>query len=228
MYKYSFIVRNVNEARWIGHCIQSLIDFFGNSIEIIIVDNESTDDSLKIVRMFMNERHNLKIKILNISRSEYSPGRAINLGFQNLSSPDENTIVGIISAHSQILNFDKDIAADIFNSSDKCFGLIGKQTPIYLGKKIRKSYVWEHFNEDTRVKNMKELYLTHDHFYHNAFSFNKYSVWAENPFDELVCAKEDRYWADDLVRKGYHFYYEPKIACNHHWTSNGATWRGIG
>tara|TARA_Y100000034_G_scaffold124926_1_gene173768 strand:- start:5335 stop:6021 length:687 start_codon:yes stop_codon:yes gene_type:complete len=228
MYKYSFIIRNRNEARWIGHCIQSLIDFFGDEIEIIIVDNESKDESLQIVRLFMNERHKLKIKIVNIPHSEYTPGKAINLGFQNLKSPDEKTIVGIISAHVQILNFDKKLASNLLGSSEKCFGLTGKQTPIYLGKKIRKAYTWEHFKENSTIENMKELHLKHIHFYHNAFSFNKYSVWQENPFDELVSSKEDRYWADELTAKGYNFYYEPSLACNHHWTPNGATWQGIG
>ena len=40
--------------------------------------------------------------------------------------------------------------------------------------------------------------------------------------------KEDRYWAIDIVEKGYTYYYTPKIKCNHYYTNNGATWKGIG
>ncbi len=50
--KYSIVIRNRNEERFIGHCIQSLVDFLGDDIQVIIVDNESTDNSLRIVNTF--------------------------------------------------------------------------------------------------------------------------------------------------------------------------------
>ena len=43
--KYSVVIRNRNEERYIGHCIQSVVDFLGDDVQIIIVDNESTDES---------------------------------------------------------------------------------------------------------------------------------------------------------------------------------------
>ena len=46
--KYSIVIRNRNEERYIGHCIQSLVDFIGDDIQIIMVDNESTDNSIRI------------------------------------------------------------------------------------------------------------------------------------------------------------------------------------
>ena len=36
----SIIVRTKNEERWIGHCIQSVIDFL-DSPEIVVIDNNS-------------------------------------------------------------------------------------------------------------------------------------------------------------------------------------------
>ena len=48
MSKVSVIIRNKNEERWIGHAIQSVVDFIDNP-EIIIVDNNSTDNSKRIV-----------------------------------------------------------------------------------------------------------------------------------------------------------------------------------
>ena len=50
----SVIIRNRNEERWIGHCIQSVIDLVMKP-EIIIVDNNSNDDSIGIVRNFMQD-----------------------------------------------------------------------------------------------------------------------------------------------------------------------------
>ena len=50
----------------------------------------------------------------------------------------------------------------------------------------------------------------------------------ENPFDEKYPAKEERYWAADMVKKGKTYMYVPTIECKHHWTPNGSTWKGIG
>ncbi len=50
--KYSVVIRNRNEERYIGHCIQSVVDFLGDDVQIIIVDNESTDESIRIVNTF--------------------------------------------------------------------------------------------------------------------------------------------------------------------------------
>ena len=49
-----------------------------------------------------------------------------------------------------------------------------------------------------------------------------------NPFDEKLHGKEDRYWAIDIVKKGYNYFYTPKVEANHFWTPGGATWKGIG
>jgi hypothetical protein len=50
-----------------------------------------------------------------------------------------------------------------------------------------------------------------------------------NPFDETLSGKEDRYWARDMINQGYHFLYNGKdLMCNHYWTTNGATWKGMG
>ena len=53
--------------------------------------------------------------------------------------------------------------------------------------------------------------------------FNK--LW----FDETLQGKEDRYWAIDVVNKNHKYLYDGFYQkCNHFYTSNGATWKGIG
>ena len=48
----SVIIRNRNEAEHIGLAIQSVIDHLGHDTEIIIIDDNSTDDSLEVVALF--------------------------------------------------------------------------------------------------------------------------------------------------------------------------------
>ena len=47
----SIIIRNRNEAEFIGFAIQSCLDFFSKP-EIIVMNNESNDDSMEVVQYF--------------------------------------------------------------------------------------------------------------------------------------------------------------------------------
>ena len=60
----SIIVRNKNEAEFIGFTLQSCLDFF-ETPEIIIIDNNSSDDSLDIVQNF-NNRTNIRHPFRNL------------------------------------------------------------------------------------------------------------------------------------------------------------------
>ena len=48
----SVVMRCRNEERYIGYALQSIHDFFGYDVEIIIIDNESTDNSIRVVNTF--------------------------------------------------------------------------------------------------------------------------------------------------------------------------------
>ena len=69
----SIIIRNRNEAEFIGFAIQSCLDFFSKP-EIIVMNNESNDDSMEVVQYF-NDRTNISLQnVIN-----YRPGQSINL-----------------------------------------------------------------------------------------------------------------------------------------------------
>ena len=73
--KYSVVLRVRNEERWVGYAIQSIVDHIGESCEIIIVNNGTADDSLRIVNLF----EYLDVKKVDIPSSDYTPGKALNL-----------------------------------------------------------------------------------------------------------------------------------------------------
>ena len=213
MNKISVIIRNKNEQDFIGFAIQSVIDNFDNP-EIIIVDNNSTDDSLGIVNMF-RAHHN--IKIINIKK--YSPGASLNLGVKHCS----NKIILILSAHSQITKMDLGMVRERLKNNVAVFG---KQTPIYRGKKINRRYIWSHFGNKEEINMFSKI--ENRPFLHNAFCFYRKDILENFPFDESHSTKEDRYWAIDVLENGYEYYYSPDLEVNHYWTPNGATWKGIG
>jgi len=214
MSKISVIIRNRNEEAYIGMAIQSVIDHYDDP-EIIVIDNQSTDESMKVVSLF--DKHNIKKYTIN---GNYTPGKALNFGVEKAT----NDIILVLSAHSQITEIDMNWVRKELNVHVAVFG---NQTPIYKGKKISKRYIWSHF---TKVRHQNLYSKIEDrYFLHNAFCFYRRQALLHNPFDESLSGKEDRYWAIDMVDKGYTYLYDGVYQkCNHYWTPNGATWKGIG
>ena len=183
---FSVVIRTKNEERWIGYAIQSVLDHL-NKPEIIIVDNNSTDKTIEIVKFFSqnpnlnNETNNYsKIKILKIS--DYSPGRSINLGVRNASKK----FIMILSAHCILRKFnEKNVIKDL----EKNVCVFGNQIPVWNGKKISKRYLWSHFS-NKKIKNMYSQ-LEKRYFLHNALAIYKKAILKKFPFDENLTSKED-------------------------------------
>jgi glycosyltransferase involved in cell wall biosynthesis len=213
----SVIIRNRNEEDYIGFAIQSVLDHFKEP-EIIVIDNNSTDSSLEVVSMF---RPILKDRLIIKSIDNYSPGAALNEGVRNAL----NDKILVLSAHAQITTLNIEMLNRWFFRN--YVAIFGQQTPIYRGKKITKRYIWSHFNSDI-TDNMYSK-IEDRYFLHNAFCFYDKQFLLDNPFDEMLQGKEDRYWAADIVKKGYKYLYDGNYQkCNHFYTKNGATWKGIG
>lgn len=212
-HNYSVIMRCRNEERFIGHALQSVVDFLLDP-EIIIMDNNSNDESMDIVRMF-EKWHNITVYNIN----EYSPGRAINKAVEIAS----NEYILILSAHCVITKFDSHKIKKNLNSYASVFG---KQIPVYKGKKINRRYIWHNFGEEPKENPWSDE--ENRWFLHNAMACYKKSTLQQFPFDEELYGKEDRYWAKDVINSGQKVLYDPFIECTHHWTPNGATWKGIG
>ena len=215
MDKISIIIRNRNEDEHIGFAIQSVIDYIENP-EIIVIDNQSTDESMKIVSLF--DKYNIKKYNIN---GNYTPGKALNFGVKKAS----NNIILVLSAHAQITTINIEMLSQWFRHGH--VAVFGNQTPIYKGKKITKRYIWSHFINTTK----ENLYskIEDRQFLHNAFCFYNKEFLLSSPFDENLSGKEDRYWAADIVKKGHKYLYDGFYQkCNHFYTPNGATWKGIG
>ena len=66
------------------------------------------------------------------------------------------------------------------------------------------------------------------YFIHNGVAIYDRKFLIKNPFNENLPGKEDRYWANDRVNNGFNIFYDHNSICHHHFTNEGATWRGIG
>ena len=222
--KISIVIRCKNEERWIGHSIQSVLDFIPDN-EIIIVNNNSQDKSLEIIQQFIsnpsledNKKKYAEIKIISIDK--YSPGFALNEAAKVASGE----YLLFLSSHCIITKFDPE---STLNKLKKYVAIFGNQDPVYRGQKITKRYLWSHFS-NKEVENMYSE-MEQRFFFHNALSIVSKEVLLKNPFDEELVGKEDRYWATNIIENNVgKTLYDPSFSCDHHYTEAGNTWKGVG
>lgn len=88
-YKISIVIRTYNEQKHIGDVLESLRKQNYRNFEVIIVDSESTDGTLKIAEKY-------DTKIIHIKKDDFNYSYASNIGVQN-STGD---IVCFLSGHS--------------------------------------------------------------------------------------------------------------------------------
>lgn len=206
--KITFVVRAKNEERWIGHCLQSIADRVEDP-RIIVVDNESTDDTLKIAKLF-NPR------IITVTQREYTPGFALNEAMDHV----QTEIACILSAHCVLDQIDLESVRIEIEGFERP-GVYGRQIPLYRGVRMDVRGTWDEF----KIERTEEDEI----FFHNAFSFIDKRAWEQLPFDQFVTGKEDKLWAQkfaELYEREVE--YTPIQTCFHHWTPGCATWRGLG
>jgi len=128
-----------------------------------------------------------------------------------------------LSAHCILKKFNEN---SLINDLKKNVCIFGNQIPVLDGKKIIKRYIWSHFGD----KKQKNLYskLEKRFFLHNALVVYNKSILKKLPFDENLTGKEDRYWANKIVKKKLNYLYDPSLIAEHQYTANGNTWKGIG
>jgi len=195
--KVSIIIRTKNEEAWIYHCLNAINKQDYPNYEIIIVDNQSTDNTIPIIKTFDD------INIVNIKN--YLPGLALNEGIKNSTGE----YIAIISAHC-IPAAESWLTKLINNFSDEnVAGVYGKQLPVAYSdpRDVRDMYI--SFGDEKRIQ-------TKDSFFHNANSAIRKSEWDENPFKDEVTNIEDRIWAKEILLQGKNIIYDPEASVFHY------------
>ncbi len=192
----SIIVRTHNEEKWITACLKGIFSQDHTDIEVIVVDNKSTDKTVEKARTF-------DVKVVRIE--EYLPGAAINLGIRH----SRGDLIAIISAHCIPKNRTW-LSQLVQNLKDpQVAGVYGRQEPLSFTSDQDKRDLLNLFGLDRRVQ-------IKDSFFHNANSLIRRAVWEQYPFDETTTNIEDRIWAQAVLDARYKLVYEPDASV-YHW-----------
>ena len=194
----SIIIRSRNEEKWIGHCLTAVHAQEFSNFEVILVDNNSSDNTLNIAKRFPIK------KILNID--EFLPGKAINEGIK----AGTGDYIVCLSAHCVPKdNYWLSKLVENLDENSKTAGVYGRQLPVCFTDAADKRDLLIVFGEDRRIQ-------IKDYFFHNANSIIRRDLWENFPFDENVTNIEDRVWGKQMIKLGYNLIYEPEACVFHH------------
>jgi hypothetical protein len=197
--KASIIVRTKNEERWIDKCLQAIAQQRYANHEVIVVDNASSDATVKKASAF-------DVKLVSIA--EFRPGEALNIGIR----ASRGEIIVCLSAHCIPSGPDwlGNLVAPL--SDARVAGVYGRQEPLPFSDPHDKRDLLTVFGLDHKVQHR-------DPFFHNANSALLRTTWEAFPFDEEVKNLEDRVWGQSVIHAGRTIVYEPSASVYH--------WHGI-
>jgi rhamnosyltransferase len=194
--RVSIIIRTKNEERWISQCLEEVFSQTYSNFEVIVVDNNSEDRTVRLAQKF-------PIRLVTLDK--YTPGLSINHGIRN------STGVYLVLLSGHCIPTDKDWLSNLVGKLKlkNIAGVYGRQLPMSFSSAKDKRDLFITFGLDPKIQKK-------DSFFHNANSAIKRSVWEQIPFDENVTNIEDRIWASHVLEKGYQLYYEPSAKVYHH------------
>jgi rhamnosyltransferase len=192
----SIIIRARNEERWITRCLRAVAEQNYTDYEIILVDNESTDDTVRKAREF-------PVNVVTIKH--YIPGAAMNVGVRAA----RGKFLVFLSGHCIPTGPDWLGALVKGFDDEKVAGIYGRQQPMTFSSPQDKRDLTISFGLDKRIQ-------WKDPFFHNANSAVRRDLWERFPFDEEVTNIEDRLWAETVQANGFCVLYEPEASVYHH------------
>lgn len=199
MPEISIIIRTYNEEKWIGQCLRAVQKQTVDEVELILVDNLSTDKTVEKA-----EHVHPELKLIKIN--DYMPGLALNEGIRT----SEGEYFVCLSAHC--IPVDETWLENLRQNFDRdanVAGVYGRQVPVESSDPIDKRDLLRTFGPERRVQRR-------DTFFHNANSMIQRDVWEEHPFKEDVTNIEDQIWGNEVINAGFKLVYEPDAAVYHH------------
>ena len=191
----SIIIRTKNEERWISSCLDAVFNQEYKDFEVILVDNQSTDQTIEKAK---------KYPIHLVSIKDFLPGKAINMGI----SKSSGKIIVVLSGHC-IPVTNKWLENLIHDLEDpKVAGVYGRQEPMSFSSDNDKRDLVTVFGLDKKIQKK-------DPFFHNANSIIKKDIWNKINFDDQITNIEDRDWAKKVIKLGLHIKYDSKASVFH-------------
>jgi rhamnosyltransferase len=200
-------------------CKKLLVQDYKDSWEIIIIDSESSDDSInQIQELFNNSK--IPFKLITINKIDFQHGKTRNQAIKQSSGEiillltqdslpvrdnwlsvmvktfEDKNIAGVFGRHIAHLNHPKLIQRDLDLHFERM-----NELP------IRKINDWNEYENNISLRQTL-------HFFSNNNSGLRRTVWEEIPFPNVDFG-EDQTWAKKVIEAGYTLAYEKESIVYH-------------
>lgn len=188
----SIVVPAYNSSEWIARCIDSLIGQKYKDIEIILVNDGSTDETLDIMRKYEKKHNN--IKIIDIPHSGQS--RARNIGIQN--------------SNGEYLCF---VDSDDYIDEYYCLELRKAIENVDMAICGVKTYLYEEFFEE--VKAQRAEILTNVELIRKILKLDDFThIVANKMFRRKILESNNLKYCEDRLYEDMVFAYESALCCS--------------
>lgn len=197
----SIVIRTKNEQLTVGKVFGALAKQTFKNFEIILIDDNSIDKTLKIVKKFSKR---LPIKIIRLKPDEFSHPYSQNLG----ASKAKGKYLCFLPGHSVPIS-NTWLADGMANFKDtQVAGVSGNYTEVpigYYSQRLGRLF----FLPKQKKKRTSDPWMT------NTNSIIRKDLWKEYPFDEKLSECEDYDWGCEMLARGYNVIKEPKFNVFH-------------
>lgn len=202
--KISVIIRTFNEEKWIGKVLEALKRQRYKNYEIIIVDSNSTDSTIKIC-----EEYDCKIVYIEKSRFNYS--YASNIGAENATGD----ILCYLSGHSVPVEENYlEIANSLFND-EKVGGVYGEVIALPDGSITEKLFNNLGYKKSLAKGNIYESEI-HPGILSCSNALVRRDLWVKHKFkEELGHGGEDVEMAHRIIQSGFYVVKVPELLVMH-------------
>lgn len=203
----SWVIRTQNEERWLGKVLETLFMQSRLDFEVIIVDNESEDRTLEIIKSWPIR------KVISVPRKDYNHSYALNLGINE----GWGELAGIVNGHC--LPVSRTWYQDAMKNfaDEKIVAVTGHYTALPDGD-ISEKLGDLHFDLSRLEKEHDCKWMT------NTNTIIRKDNWREYPFDEMLEECEDYDWACEMLARGFDVVKDPKFNVYH---SHGGIGRSV-
>ena len=203
-YKFSIIIRTYNEEKRIGEVLEAISKQNYKNYEIIIVDSESTDNTVNICKKY-------NTKIITIKKESFNYSYASNIGAENATGD----ILCYISGYSIPVNDDYLLKANIDFNNSVVGGVYGEVIALPDGSVVEKV-----FNRIGYMKSIKEGKKLESSIHPGILScsnaFIRKELWNKYRFkDELGFGGEDVEMAYRIIQGGKSILKDPELLVMH-------------
>lgn len=208
MPKISIIVPVYNSEKYLKQCINSICNQTLEDIEIIFINDASTDSSLEILKYY--EKQDKRIKVINLEENQ-GPGKVRNLGIKNANGK----YIGFVDSDDYIF---PDMYSDLYqgaienqtviarcNNKKIIFNvdfrkIIGRSASNTGGSKIIVPMNNQEFLQQENVACWNKIY---EHDFISNFSFPEDIAFEDYPMVIKMLGSADRIFHLDKINYAY-------------------------